>query len=177
MVEAIRRSCVNDNTILDIHLCVDRPQRYVEAMKKSGADRMIFQIEAMHDTNDALILAKEINSSGMKCGVSLNPSTPITVVLPLIFSGVIDLVDVLAVEPGFGGQKFQHTTLSKIQTLRKHIDQSQRNVKILVDGGVNQDTSKEIINAGADILVAGSFLFKHADGLESGVSQLLQSQL
>ena len=172
MVKAIRRSCTKD-TILDIHLCVDRPRRYIEAMKKSGADRIIFQIEAMYDAKDALLFAKEVKLSGMKCGVSINPSTPITHVLPLVFAGAVDLVDILAVEPGFGGQQFQRIALEKIKSLKSHINQSEKNIKILVDGGVNQHTSSEIIDAGADILVAGTFLFKHKDGLAKGVSELL----
>ena len=124
MVEAIRRSCSSKHTILDIHLCVDRPLRYIDAMAKSGhPDRIIFQIEALQDIQEAFHLCSEIERFGMKAGVSLNPSTSLDAILPLVEAGVIDLVDILAVEPGFGGQKFQSkVALEKIRALRKFID-------------------------------------------------------
>jgi pentose-5-phosphate-3-epimerase len=95
----------------------------------------------------------------MKCGISINPSTDITTIFPLLDTGLIDLVDILAVEPGFGGQEFNPTVLTKIKTLRHYIDMELRqrgmDVIILVDGGINNATCTDVIHAGADILVAG----------------------
>jgi ribulose-phosphate 3-epimerase len=187
----------NDNKqqqlVLDVHLCVDRPQRYAQAMVKAGATRIIYQWEAMHqqpniDTNNnnssnnnsdssnsqeenyesnktilnkAIEFAQEITIvHKLKCGISINPSTDITSIFPLLDTGLIDLVDILAVEPGFGGQEFNPIALTKIKALRHYIDNELRpklgiDVIILVDGGINNATCADVIHAGADILVAG----------------------
>ena len=204
MVQAIyNRFVVNNNNndnnqqqqqqqqqlVLDIHLCVDRPQRYAQAMAEAGATRIIYQWEAMqpnigsssddgnsnsnninsNNSNDesnismlnrAIEFAQEITALGMKCGISINPSTNITSIFPLLDAGLIDLVDVLAVEPGFGGQQFNPIVIEKIIALRHHIDNELRpkrgiDVIILVDGGINNSTNADVIDAGADILVAG----------------------
>jgi ribulose-phosphate 3-epimerase len=177
--------------VLDVHLCVDRPQRYAQAMVEAGATRIIYQWEAMMqqpniDTNNsdinnivntnnheengesnktilnkAIEFAQEITTvHKMKCGISINPSTDITSIFPLLDTGLIDLVDILAVEPGFGGQEFNPIALTKIKTLRHYIDNELRpkrgiDVIILVDGGINNATCVDVIHAGADILVAG----------------------
>lgn len=152
------------NLFLDIHLCVVRPSRFVEAMSEAGANRLIFQWEAMgdHPLQAAIELAKHINEHGMKCGISLNPSTDLKEIFPLLQTGLVDLVDILAVEPGFGGQTFNPVALDKISKLcewKKSNDMTE--IIVLVDGGVNKATSKSVIESGADILVAGTALFKH----------------
>jgi len=174
MVESIRRHC-SSSVILDIHLCVDRPARYVEAMAKAGATRIIFQIEALDDIDEAMRLAREVNKAGMKCGVSLNPWTPVEAIFPLLLDeNLVDLVDVLAVEPGFGGQKFQMIALQKIEALKRFREENNSKAifKILVDGGINTLTANDVVAAGADILVAGTFLFNHVDGIEKALQEL-----
>lgn len=173
MVESIRRHC-SPSVILDIHLCVDRPARYVEAMAKAGATRIIFQVEAMDDIYAAMLLAKEVKKAGMKCGVSLNPSTPIETIFPLLLEeNLVGLIDVLAVEPGFGGQRFQNVALKKIEVLKRFREVNvQANFKILVDGGINTLTANKVVAAGADILVAGTFLFNHLGGIEKALKEL-----
>ena len=152
-------------------------------MRLAGGDRFIFQWEAMSAENDgsgttsplrrATKLAAMVVDSGMQCGVSINPETEIAAIYPLLQTGLVDLVDVLAVNPGFGGQSFQSKTLEKIKTLRKWRDQSGVVFKIMVDGGINRETASAVFFAGADILVAGTFLFKHPQGLAQGVRELL----
>jgi len=195
MVKAMRS--VSDQAFLEIHLCVHKPSRFVEAMADAGADRLIFQLEAM-DTEEttarssisttttttttatvqyekALALAKNIVRSGMHCGISLNPETDVTDIFHLLETGLFDVVDLLAVEPGFGGQVFQESTLEKIKTLHTWIDQhnnTQLNIEIMVDGGINKDTSKRVREAGATVLIAGSFLFRHPNSIAEGVVEL-----
>lgn len=175
MVQDIRRSFITEKLALDLHMCVDRPERYVVTMAEAGADRFIFQWEAMVDHERAVQLAEEVQASGMRCGISLNPATDLQAVYPLLETGLIDLVDILAVEPGFGGQKFQEKALKKIEALKKWRLEAGVDFAILVDGGINHDTAPAAIEAGADILVAGTFLFKHPMGLSTAVDELLQT--
>lgn len=184
MVQAIKRCCDEYKTefgkaIIDLHLCVARPGRYVEAMAECGGSRFIFQWEAMKGENDkdrlvsAVELARKIVDSGMKCGVSINPSTDVECIFPLLDTGLVDLVDVLAVEAGFGGQLFQNPALSKLKRLVQWRADRRRNLLLLVDGGVNAETVPLVINAGADIVVAGTFLFNHPKGLRHAVRELM----
>lgn len=181
MIKCIRKRFAGKNDLtLDVHLCVDRPQRFTQSLADAGASRVIFMWEAMVDDNDSLVsaiaFAKQINSMKMKCGISINPDTPISSIYPLIDTGLVDLVDVLAVEPGFGGQQFNEVAIQKIIMLRKYIDLLRSrgiNVKILIDGGINKHTSPLVKDAGADILVAGTSLFRHPLGFEEAVKEIL----
>ncbi|KAL3812036.1 hypothetical protein ACHAXA_008942 [Cyclostephanos tholiformis] len=198
MVDGIRKRFANrTGLVLDVHLCVERPRRYATAMAEAGATRLIFQWEAMGERNDgdddgddddddddddrdalssAVAFARDITSLGMGCGISINPETDVTTIFPLLDTGMIDLVDVLAVEPGFGGQQFNHVAIRKIELLRQYRDRILRprgiNLRILVDGGINSITSSAVIDAGADILVAGTALFQHPEGFEKAVKEL-----
>jgi len=158
--------------ILDIHLCVDRPPRYVQAMADAGATRIIFQWEAMESTQAATQMAEAVNDAGLKCGVSINPATNAQDIIPLLESGLVDLVDVLAVEPGFGGQPFQEVALTKLKILKSWKEVNGADIKLLVDGGINDRTSLPAKAAGADILVAGTFLFRHKISFATGVKEL-----
>mmetsp|Transcript_27379 Transcript_27379/g.38539 ORF Transcript_27379/g.38539 Transcript_27379/m.38539 type:complete len:196 (-) Transcript_27379:114-701(-) len=194
MVEAIRKSCSDLATcdsstkpFIDLHMCVDRPERFVKPMADAGADRFIFQWEAMGGDegsgrlDPAIKLATEVASKGMRCGVSINPSTEVEEIYALLSTGLIDLVDVLAVEPGFGGQKFQESALSKIRKLvawrDREEDEFKSSFEFMVDGGVNEDTASKVLGAGADIVVAGSFLFNHPTSLEQGVKDILSDSM
>lgn len=175
MIKSLRdyaNSISHKDLILDIHLCVDRPLRYIPALADAGSSRVIFQWEAFESLETALEMAKAVNEAGMDCGISINPETCEDKIYPLLESGLIDLVDVLAVEPGFGGQKFQEKALTKINNLRLWRDSRGVHILLLVDGGINKDTAPRVRAAGADILVAGSFLFGHRTSLKTGVKEL-----
>mmetsp|Transcript_6919 Transcript_6919/g.7879 ORF Transcript_6919/g.7879 Transcript_6919/m.7879 type:complete len:319 (-) Transcript_6919:80-1036(-) len=177
MVNDIRQCFDTDKIRMDLHMCVVKPHRYVRAMAAAGANRFIFQLEATSDVHDAVDLARQIVRSGMDCGVSINPDTSVSDVVPLLNYGYVSLVDVLSVEPGFGGQAFQSKVLSKIRRLvRYRRNNSKKFFSILVDGGINRETASLVREAGADILVAGTFLFQHPQGLAKGVQELIGIQ-
>lgn len=171
MVQDIRSTY--EDVILDLHVCVDRPLRFVKPMADAGASRFIFQLEAMKSPEEAFALVHGIVDAGMKCGVSINPETPVDDLFPLLSSGLVDMVDVLAVRPGFGGQSFQHSALDKVRQLA--LWRGSRAFRIMVDGGLNSETAVLAIEAGSDILVAGTFLFQHRQGVEGGMNDLLRS--
>ena len=167
MVEAMRKC--SKETILDLHLCVERPGRYVEAMAKAGGNTFIFQWEAVDGLEAALEIARDVKKLGMECGISINPSTKVEDIYPLLESRLIAVVDLLAVEPGFGGQRFQESAVGKIKKLTDFRSDANIQFEIMVDGGINEDTAKLAI--AADILVAGTYLFNRSN-LEDGVAEL-----
>ena len=164
MVQVIRESVKDDpKGQLDLHMCVENPARFVNVMAEAAPGHcFVFQWEAVPTIEAASELAKKIAAAGMKCGISLNPSTPLENVLPLLKLGLVSVVDLLAVEPGFGGQPMQVSVLSKIKALRQWIndEQLQLEIQVMVDGGINEQTAASVREAGADILVSGSFLFR-----------------
>jgi ribulose-phosphate 3-epimerase len=139
---------------LDVHLMISPVDQYIEAFAKAGADIITFHPEAGPHPHRT---AQAIRGAGAKVGVSLNPATPINVLDHLI--GDIDLILVMSVNPGFGGQKFIMSQIEKIASLRKLIDASGRDIELEVDGGVNRDTAQLAIDAGANVLVAGTATF------------------
>jgi ribulose-phosphate 3-epimerase len=167
MVAAIRKC--SSATFLDLHMCVERPARYVIPMKKAGADSFIFQWEAMADVVEAIQLAQEVIDSGMQCGVSINPSTSIRDIFPLLKTGLVSIVDVLAVEPGFGGQEFQEVVIDKVEGLKLYRHSEALDFDIMVDGGINDTTAEKIR---AEILVAGTFLLQHPESMRTGFNAL-----
>jgi len=175
MVKAMRD--VSSEIIMDIHLCVERPARYVETLAKAGANSIIFQFEAVKNSDEALELAKLIQDYGMESGISINPSTPIKDIEILLESKLFDIIDILAVEPGFGGQKFQESTISKLQELHQAKARQKITIKTMVDGGMNEITSKLVISVGADILVVGTYLFGHKSGMSEAKHLLLDNKL
>ncbi|RZT96872.1 ribulose-phosphate 3-epimerase [Ancylomarina subtilis] len=139
---------------LDVHLMIVDPDRYIEAFKKAGSDLLTVHYEActhLHRT------VQNIHSHGMKAGVSLNPHTPVSVLEDIIQD--IDLVLLMSVNPGFGGQSFIENTYSKIEKLKALVAEKKTELIIEIDGGVNLETGKKLVEAGADALVAGSFVF------------------
>ena len=142
---------------IDVHLMIDRPVRYVEQFCKAGADLVNFHVEA--DTEENIVKAIDIAKSlGKKTGVTLKPRTPAEAVKPYI--GMVDLVLIMTVEPGFGGQSFLWEMLKKVQFLRQKAAEQGLSVNIQVDGGVNAETAPEAVKAGANNLVVGSYLFR-----------------
>lgn len=142
---------------LDVHLMIDRPSRYVEAFCTAGADILTLHLEAdtPEETRNAL---QKIRSLGKKAGLSIKPATPVTALLP--FLPLCDLILIMTVEPGFGGQKFMENQMEKLQTLRPLVGAE---VELEVDGGVNEATAAICRENGANVLVAGSAYFKSAD--------------
>ena len=157
VVAAIRG--ITDLT-LDVHLMIDRPVRYVERFCKAGADILTIHIEA--DTEDNTIEAlKTIRACGVKAAISVKPKTPAEAVLPYL--ELCDLILVMTVEPGFGGQSFMADMMPKVTKIRSYIDERNPACELEVDGGVNAQTAKVCTDAGANVLVAGSAFFKAAD--------------
>lgn len=145
---------------LDVHLMIDRPIRYVEDFCKAGADILTVHVEA--DCNENTIEAlKKIRSLGVKAAISVKPKTPAEALLP--FLPYCDLILVMTVEPGFGGQSFMADMMPKLKTIRSYIDESNPDCELEVDGGVNATTGKVCVENGANVLVAGSAYFKADD--------------
>ena len=143
---------------LDVHLMIVQPERYVEAFHKAGADILTVHYETCTHLHRTI---QQIKSQGMKAGVSLNPHTPVSLLEDVIED--IDVVLLMSVNPGFGGQSFIEQTINKVDKLKKLIMESNSHTLIEIDGGVNFETGKRLVNAGADALVAGSFVFISAD--------------
>jgi len=155
LVEFFRRST---SKVCDVHLMIEEPEKYTEAFKKAGADNLTIHIEACRHLHRNI---QQIKSLGMKAGVAINPHTPVSLLQDIIAD--IDLVCMMSVNPGFGGQSFIPHTLTKIKALKQMITAHAPHVLIEVDGGVTLDNAKDILNAGADVLVAGNTVFKSAD--------------
>ena len=143
---------------LDVHLMIVQPERYVEAFHKAGADILTVHYEACTHLHRTI---QQIKAQGMKAGVSLNPHTPVSLLEDVIED--IDVVLLMSVNPGFGGQSFIEQTINKVDKLKKLIMESNSHTLIEIDGGVNFETGKRLVNAGADALVAGIFVFNSPD--------------
>ena len=155
VLEAIRK---HTNKTLDVHLMIANPDQYLEAFQKSGADYLTVHYEACVHLNRTIARIKEL---GMKAGVALNPHTPVSVLEEILPS--LDLVLIMSVNPGFGGQSFIPSTISKVKKLKTLISSTNSNAIIEIDGGVNLTTGKALADAGANALVAGSFVFNSSN--------------
>ncbi|MCL6268254.1 ribulose-phosphate 3-epimerase [Flagellimonas myxillae] len=143
---------------LDVHLMIVDPDRYINTFASLGADNLSVHYEACNHLHRTL---QSIKSEGMKAGVALNPHTSIHLLEDTIQD--IDLVCLMSVNPGFGGQSFIENTYQKVSDLKNLIERKNANTLIEIDGGVNASNAKKLVDAGADVLVAGSFVFKSAD--------------
>ena len=145
---------------LDVHLMIDRPARYVDDFCRAGADLLTLHVEA--DTEENTIAAlRRIRELGVRSAISVKPKTPAEAVLPYI--SLCDLILVMTVEPGFGGQAFMADMMPKLAQIRRYIDQMNPTCELEVDGGVNAETAKICCQNGANVLVAGSAYFKAPD--------------
>ena len=144
--------------ICDVHLMIVEPWKFIEEFKKAGADVLSIHIEVCPNLHRNIQQIKEL---GMKAGVAVNPHTPVNFLEDILHE--IDVVNLMSVNPGFGGQKFIPYTLEKIKQLRSMINERGLNVLIEIDGGVTLDNAKTIIDAGADVLVAGNTVFSSKD--------------
>lgn len=139
----------------DVHLMIEEPEKYVEQFREAGADIITVHYEASTHLHRTL---QQIRATGAQTGVALNPHTPVSVLFDVLED--VDLVCLMSVNPGFGGQKFIYRTLQKIKTLKDEITRRNLNTKIEIDGGVGLQNAEKILQAGADVLVAGSAVFK-----------------
>lgn len=155
IVKAIR--LVTD-AVFDVHLMVEHPDTHIEAFAKAGADYITFHVEAAKHPHRMI---QAIHALGCKAGVSLNPGTPISMIEELLPD--VDMVLVMSVNPGYGGQKFIPGSISKLQRIRKALDELGSQAELQVDGGVNEENAQSIIDAGATVLVAGSAVYKSKD--------------
>ena len=144
--------------IFDVHLMVDNPENQIESFAKVGADIITFHVEV---ATHAHRLIQQIHLLGCKAGIALNPGTSLSAAEELI--EYVDMVLIMTVNPGFGGQKFIHSQLDKIRRLRKMLDEKNKNCDVEVDGGINAETSKLVRDAGANVLVAGSAVYDAPD--------------
>ncbi len=144
--------------VFDVHLMIDRPERYIEEFVKAGADIITFHVEACGGRVKETI--DKIRSYEKKVGISLNPATPICEIEPYL--ELVDLILVMSVNPGFGGQKYIEGSTEKIVQLRKLVDERKLKAVISVDGGIKKENAGEVLEAGADVVVAGSAVF-HGD--------------
>ena len=155
VVESIRKYT---KMVFDVHLMIIEPERYVEQFAKAGTDIFCFHIEA---TKDAKATVDKIKKCGMKAAIAVKPATPISEIKDLL--GELDMVLVMTVEPGFGGQKFMEEQMEKVKELVKLREENNYKYDIEVDGGVDNNTIAACAKAGANVFVAGSYLFKNPD--------------
>lgn len=155
VIEAVAKACRKP---LDVHFMIVQPERYVQQAAKAGAMLMNVHYEACTHLHRTI---QEIHAAGMKAGVTLNPSTPVSVLEEIIRD--VDMVLLMSVNPGFGGQKFIENTIDKVRRLRELIEKTGSKALIEVDGGVQQDTAPRLVEAGVDVLVSGSYVFKATD--------------
>ncbi len=141
---------------LDVHLMIVEPERYIDRFVELGADILTIHAEATHHLHRAVQMIK---AKGVQAGVSINPATPVSVLEDIICD--VDWVLIMSVNPGFGGQKFIENTYAKIARLREMIEKSGSKAHIEIDGGVNGDNASKLFDAGADMLVAGNYVFRH----------------
>ncbi len=151
VMEAVAKVCKKP---LDVHFMIVHPEQYIERTARLGAMLMNVHLEACTHLHRTI---QEIHQAGMKAGVTLNPSTPVSALEDII--GDVDLVLLMSVNPGFGGQKFIPNTINKVSRLRELIARSGSNALIEVDGGVQNETAPRLVKAGADVLVSGSYIF------------------
>ncbi len=168
VVEAIKRHATKP---LDVHLMIVHPENFVEAFQKAGAEIISVHVEACRHLHRNI---QQIKSLGCNAGVAINPHTPVVDLENVIAD--IDLICVMSVNPGFGGQKFIENTYAKVKQLKKMIIESGSKAKIEIDGGVNMNNAKQLLDAGADVLVAGNFVFSASNPIEV-IKQLKEIQV
>jgi len=157
---------------LDVHLMIEHPERYISEFLHAGADIVTVHVEASPHLQSTIRLIKEL---GARAGVSLNPPTPISAAEEFLHH--VDLVLIMSVNPGFGGQSFIPATLLRIAKMRKILDARGLSAELEVDGGINADNAPDIVKAGADVLVAGNSVFRAEDGINRALQRLREATL
>lgn len=152
---------------IDVHLMVREPEKFVEIFQRAGADHISVHVEA---TQNIHRLLQHIRQLGCSPGITLNPGTPDSALVPVLH--LVDLVLVMTVNPGYGGQQFLSESTKKIREIRQHLDSINPDVLIEVDGGISQSTLPVVADAGAQVFVAGNAIFNHPDGITAGIRAL-----
>ncbi|MCK4693536.1 MAG: ribulose-phosphate 3-epimerase [Anaerolineales bacterium] len=155
---------------LDVQLMIKKPERYLQAFADAGADSLTVHVEACTHLHSTLHMIREL---GLRAGVALNPATPVEAITEIL--SLVDLVLVMTVNPGFSGQTFIHSTLSKIRRVRAHLDELDLRTRIEVDGGITAQTAPLAAAEGADVFVASNAIFNHPDGISGGIAALRSS--
>ena len=155
---------------LDTHLMIENPEKYIEAFTAAGTDSITVHYETCPDLEGVL---SQIRRAGVGCGVAINPDTPAESLVPVIEE--IDIALVMTVYPGFSGQSFIEAMLPKISTVRQMVERTGSNAHVQIDGGVDPSNIQRAFNAGANVFVAASAIYKHPDGIEAGVESLRQA--
>lgn len=166
VMKAVRKAT---SKVLDVHLMIVDPEKYVKRFAEAGADYVIFHHEACADPRAAIA---EIKAAGAKAGVSIKPATPVEEILDYLSE--LDLVLVMSVEPGFGGQSFMPASLDKVRALRQEIDERGYNCILEIDGGISAKNAREVFDAGVDVVVAGSSVF-NAESPEQAIVDILNA--
>ena len=159
VIQAIKKHATKP---LDVHLMIEKPERYIETFKEVGADIITVHYESTVHLHRTL---RQIKDAGCKAGVVLNLSTPVSVLEDILSECYMVLL--MSINPGFGGQKFEEITIRKVEKLRKMIDNQGLDTLIEIDGGVNKTTAQQLVNAGANVLVAGSYVFSNTNPIEA----------
>ncbi len=160
----------HSSLFFDVHLMIEEPDRYAKDFVKAGADLITFHAEAIANMNE---LIDSIRALDCKVGISVNPETSIDLIREVI--PLVDLVLIMSVHPGFGGQSFISDVLPKISEVRNIIDSVEQNIYLEVDGGINDRTARKVITNGANVLVAGSYIFKH-NNYEDAINSLKKTK-
>ncbi|WP_424952126.1 ribulose-phosphate 3-epimerase [Deinococcus sp.] len=171
ILEAARRvrDTHGSGQVLDVHLMIERPERYLSEFARAGADSLTVHVESTPHLHRCVQTVRDL---GRRAGVVLNPGTPLETLTPVL--GSVDLVLVMSVNPGFGGQKFLPQTYERVATVRRWLDEIGSVAELQVDGGVSADNARQLAGAGASVLVAGSSVFG-PDGAAAGLERLRQS--
>jgi ribulose-phosphate 3-epimerase len=156
ITKQIRR---HSKLFMDVHIMVEDAEHYSDVFVEAGANLLTFHLEACKDAETVHRIISKIHHQGCQVGLSIRPQTPVEAVFPYL--NVIDLVLIMSVNPGYGGQSFMEESIERIRSLRKEIDANKYSVLIEVDGGINAETGHKVAQAGADVLVAGSYVFKN----------------
>lgn len=155
---------------LDVHLMIVNPERHVEAFAKAGANRITVHVEQNPNLHSTL---RAIHTLGCKAGVAINPHTPASALSEIIH--MLDIILVMTVNPGFGGQRFIPETMPKLEMVREMIEESGQEIDLAVDGGIDPDTAPTVVRAGANVLVAGSAIFNKNRSIQENLAMLQQS--
>ena len=160
----LKEVCSKVDLVKDVHIMIENPLARVEEYADYGADYLTFHYEACKDDSEVQEVINKIHALKMKAGISIRPNTSIVSIYPFLKD--LELVLIMSVEPGYGGQRFMDHSIEKIASLRNEIDKNKYPTLISVDGGINDKTAPLCLNAGVDILVVGQYLFNHEDFLE-----------
>jgi ribulose-phosphate 3-epimerase len=169
VIKSLRKAT---DIFFDAHLMIMHPQKYIKQFAEAGADHITVHIEADGDPNEWIDMIK---SYGCSVGLSLKPNTPYESIIPYLDK--VDMILVMTVEPGFGGQSFMGDMMEKVTAIRKEITKLGKNIHLQVDGGISIDTAPIVTKAGANSLVAGTAIFRYKDGADSAISEMKKNKV